>query len=208
MRNAAKGMTVKKTHEKLVEMGYKGKQYIVKPFAAGERRPGKEAYAKSIEGTQKIGRKSIISLMYKPIGEIEGITESQLEKAIGLYPSIEGILGAARDPDSLGNWLESAKGLGIEEVDSFIVGLERDAQAVRCAFEYEASNGLAEGSVNKAKVYKRVMYGRCSFELLKAKVLKNEELRPCNAKSVQAWDAKEKALASVQAGTGQVFVAS
>ena len=36
---------------------------------------------------------------------------------------------------------------------------------------YPYNNGLAEGSVNKIKVIKRTMYGRNSFELLKAKVL-------------------------------------
>ena len=36
------------------------------------------------------------------------------------------------------------------------------------------NNGLAEGSVNKLKVIKRIMYGRNSFELLKAKVLLHE----------------------------------
>ena len=38
---------------------------------------------------------------------------------------------------------------------------------------------LAEGSVNKIKVIKRIMYGRNSFDLLKAKVLFHEEFY-CN----------------------------
>ena len=39
------------------------------------------------------------------------------------------------------------------------------------------NDGLAEGSVNKLKVIKRIMYGRNSFELLKAKVLLHEQFR-------------------------------
>lgn len=39
------------------------------------------------------------------------------------------------------------------------------------------NNGLVEGSVNKLKVIKRIMYGRNSFELLKAKVLLHEQFR-------------------------------
>ena len=35
-------------------------------------------------------------------------------------------------------------------------------------------NGLAEENLNKIKVIKRIMYGRNSFELLKAKVLFHE----------------------------------
>lgn len=39
---------------------------------------------------------------------------------------------------------------------------------------YPYNNGLAEGRVNKIKVIKRIMYGKNSFELLKAKVLFHE----------------------------------
>ena len=41
--------------------------------------------------------------------------------------------------------------------------------AVKNGIKYEYNNGLAEGSVNKIKVLKRTMYGRNSFQLLKAK---------------------------------------
>ena len=41
-------------------------------------------------------------------------------------------------------------------------------------------NGIAEGSVNKLKVIKRIMYGRCSFELLKGKLLRLELKRKIN----------------------------
>ncbi|MBO6231467.1 MAG: transposase, partial [Ruminiclostridium sp.] len=40
--------------------------------------------------------------------------------------------------------------------------------------EHSYNNGIAEGTVNKIKVIKRTMYGRCSFELLRAKVLLNQ----------------------------------
>ncbi|MCI7813032.1 MAG: transposase, partial [Robinsoniella sp.] len=41
-------------------------------------------------------------------------------------------------------------------------------------------NGLAEGSVNKLKVVKRIMYGRNSFDLLKSKLLRLELKRKIN----------------------------
>jgi transposase len=37
------------------------------------------------------------------------------------------------------------------------------------------NNGLAEGSVNKLKVIKEIMYGRCSFEMLRKKILRREK---------------------------------
>lgn len=45
---------------------------------------------------------------------------------------------------------------------------------------YEFNNRLAEGSVNKIKLIKRNMYGRNSFQLLKAKILLNEHYYQIN----------------------------
>jgi transposase len=41
---------------------------------------------------------------------------------------------------------------------------------------FDYNNGLAEGSVTNIKLIKRIMYGRNSFALLKAKVLMHELL--------------------------------
>ena len=43
--------------------------------------------------------------------------------------------------------------------------------AVYNAVSLDYNNGLAEGKVNKLKLVKRIMYGRCSFSALKNKVL-------------------------------------
>lgn len=68
-------------------------------------------------------------------------------------------------------WIHRASGLNIREITSFINGITRDIAAVKNAIKYEYNNGLAEGSVNKLKVIKRIMYGRNSFELLRKKLL-------------------------------------
>ena len=49
--------------------------------------------------------------------------------------------------------------------------------AVKNAIALDYNNGLAEGSVNKIKVMKRVMFGRCGNDLLRAKVLRLEARR-------------------------------
>ena len=56
-------------------------------------------------------------------------------------------------------------------------GLKRDIQSVRNTIIYEYNNGLTEGSVNKLKVIKRIMYGRNKFEMLRQKVLFLEKNR-------------------------------
>ena len=55
---------------------------------------------------------------------------------------------------------EKASNLKIRNIDKFVNGLKRDMHAVRNAIIYEYDNGLPEGSVNKLKVIKGIMYGR------------------------------------------------
>ncbi len=82
--------------------------------------------------------------------------------------------------EAFDKWIERAKNLNIPEINSFINGVERDMEAVRNAIKYEYSNGLVEGCINKLKVIKRIMYGRCSFETLKTKILQLEKMRLFN----------------------------
>lgn len=85
-----------------------------------------------------------------------------------------------KNADSLQTWMNIAENLQIREINSFVNGLKQDITAVRNAINYEYSNGLAEGSVNKLKVIKRIMYGRCSFETLRIKTLRLENMRKIN----------------------------
>lgn len=81
--------------------------------------------------------------------------------------------------EKLKEWMEKAEKFEISELFSYISGLSNDIEAVKNAITLKYNNGLAEGSVNKLKVIKRIMYGRNSFELLKAKLLRLE-LRKIN----------------------------
>ena len=53
----------------------------------------------------------------------------------------------------------------------FSKGLEKDIEAVENAVSCDLSNGFVEGTISKLKMTKRVMYGRCSRELLSAKMM-------------------------------------
>ena len=53
----------------------------------------------------------------------------------------------------------------------FAASLRTDLAAVRAAIELPWSNGQTEGQVNRLKLIKRSMYGRASFEVLRARVL-------------------------------------
>ena len=49
----------------------------------------------------------------------------------------------------------------------FAEGLVQDKEAVKNAILYDYNNGLAEWSVNKIKLTKRIIYSRNSFEMSK-----------------------------------------
>ncbi len=55
---------------------------------------------------------------------------------------------------------------------SFVIGVERDKEAVEAALTYEWSQGQVEGQINRLKMIKRGMFGRAKLDLLKARVVK------------------------------------
>ena len=77
----------------------------------------------------------------------------------------------SKKADELESWICETEKLDITEVNSFLAGLKKDLPAVKNGIVYSYNNGLAEGSVNKLKLVKRIMYGRSSFALLKSKLL-------------------------------------
>jgi len=78
---------------------------------------------------------------------------------------------STRQPERLNGWLAEARMCGIKELGSFVAGVERDYDAVRTGLTYHWSQGPVEGTVNKIKTHKRLMYGRASFALLRQKLL-------------------------------------
>ena len=76
-----------------------------------------------------------------------------------------------RQPERLNGWMKQARESGVKELDSFVVGIERDYDAVRAGLTFPWSQGPVEGTVNKIKTHKRLLYGRASFTLLRQKLL-------------------------------------
>ena len=130
-----------------------------------------------------IQRKSLCQLIYKKLEDVATITAGQYGQALETYPLLSTLYSLVKEfhtaifsqkPEKLDAWIESAKKHDIPELQSFVVGILKDLTAIKNGIIYSYNNGLAEGSVNKIKVIKRIMYGRNSFELLKAKVLFHE----------------------------------
>lgn len=153
-------------------------------YTTGNKRLSKQTLKNEGLKTEIVERQSLIQILYKPLNKIKKLTKEQLDKVIELCPKLKGIynivgsfreLVSSRDADKLTKWIDEAKVLGIDGINSFVNGIIRDINAVKNAIIYDYNNGLAEGSVNKLKVVKRIMYGRSSFDLLRKKVLRLEK---------------------------------
>ena len=170
-------------------MGYDGASSTIRMYASRERRLIKAVIEEGFENTELIERKDIVKLLYKPIEDVKGLTEGQLERVISEYPVIGKIINcvssfreliSAKDVGDLELWIKETTALNIDEINSFISGITNDMDAVKNAVLYKHSNGLAEGSVNKIKLIKRIMYGRSSFDMLRNKTLLLERNKPIN----------------------------
>jgi len=73
--------------------------------------------------------------------------------------------------EKLDTWLAKCTASQIRELQSFVVGIERDKAAVVAGLTLPQNNGLVEGKVNKLKLIKRMGYGRAEFPLLRQRVI-------------------------------------
>lgn len=178
----AKGITYTKIHEFISQKGYSGTVASLRVFMQKERTHQKSISQKE-EAVEYIPRKTMCQLIYHELENVKGITSEQYDAVIKKYPTLGQLYSLLKDfhrivfsrkSDELDSWIETATKLNVDELDSYLGGLRNDIEAVKNAISYKYNNGLAEGSVNKIKLTKRIMYGRNSFMLLKAKILLNE----------------------------------
>nr|WP_278336660.1 ISL3 family transposase [Clostridium gasigenes] len=179
------GVKYEEITNRIREKGYTGSVAALRGFVAKEKRLAKDIL-KDKEPTELIDKKSLLKLLYKPIDKVKELNQSQMKEIIKKHPIVEKLLELLTEfKDMLGgkksgklkSWIEKTRNLNIKELNSYINGINSDYDAFRNAIIYSYNNGLAEGSVNKIKSIKRIMYGRNNFELLKYKVLQLESLK-------------------------------
>ena len=164
--------------------GYTGSLASLRMFMQKERKHAQTQGATGFGMVDFVQRKSLCQIIYKKLEEIPVFSQEQYEEIVKKYPVLGQLYAALKEfheimfskkPERLGKWLEKMEKMEIPEISSFVEGTKKDIIAAENSITYEYNNGLAEGSVNKVKVIKRIMYGRNSFELLKAKVLLREK---------------------------------
>lgn len=180
------GYTCSRIEEIIRQKGYTGSSTLLRHYRAKLK---KELYEEQknngdkVQNRETLNRSLLLKALYNPISKIKKLSSEQLEKVYDKYPMFEKIVDLVnkfktvlkcQHVESLDKWITDAIILENREVCSFINGITRDLTAVKNAIQYNYNNGLAEGSVNKLKVIKRIMYGRCSFEMLRKKILRRE----------------------------------
>jgi len=177
-----KGLKSREIEEILKQKGYTASSGLIRRYISKFKQEKRDAYSpqKSKTRYDYINRGLILKLLYKPLEEIEGLTEQLYERFQTHYTkekSIIDLIAEFKDMlktqavDNLEPWLNKAQNIGSDEINSFVNGIQRDKEAVINAIVFPYSNGLAEGKINKLKTIKRVMYGRCGFDTLRNKAL-------------------------------------
>ncbi len=129
----------------------------------------------TISAVIKIICKNSINLTNKEVKNLKELKEKYHEILL-LRDLIEEFKALFKDNSkSLDIWIQNAKELNITEINSFVLGIEKDITSVKnSTLSKYTNNGLLEGMVNKVKEIKRTSYGRCKFELLRLKVLNSQ----------------------------------
>lgn len=176
-----KGQSSLKIFKQIKAKGYDGSASLIREFILKETTKNNASMQQ--KNYQRIERQSIISLLYKEKSHVKGLNDGIYSAVLDQYPELKLLLKLVKDfkdllfgeePHKLDVWIESVKKTTILELLSFVQGIHRDILAVKNSIIYPYSNGLAEGTVNKIKVIKRIMYGRCGFQMLRRKILLNQ----------------------------------
>ena len=175
---------IKSIYKAIVEKGYQGKYGMVKKYIADIKKSKEIFFEKTLK------RKYLVKHLFNPLNTNSELSREYLKKIYIKYPFIKtivelmlefkGILLKTKKEKALNAWLNKASAIKLDKINSFVKGCKNDWQAVVNSIKYDYSNGIVESSVNKIKLVKRIMHGRCSFETLRFKTLRLEFLRSFN----------------------------
>ena len=168
------GKKVYEIYDEIKAKGYKGKTSLFTSRLRGIRQETRM-------NIKYLKRSKIKKLLFNDLEEIKDEnlkkdlkeyldTNEEFNKIINCIREFKEVI-FSKKIRKLSYWIKRAKKINVKELNSFITLIESDLEAVKNAIRYDYSNGLTEGFNNKTKVIKRVMYGRCSFSLLRLKIL-------------------------------------
>ena len=189
IKSIQSGLTQSAIARKLADLGYAGtltnaRQHICKVASANGleiRKYCNGSVKYNDDGSKKtdidyITRKGIFNYLWMN-GELTQNHRDFLWEQMPILWEVEQCIKEFRNLFSKKNlpllylFIDHYKASEIKELSSFVKGLEKDISAVENAVASDLSNGFVEGTNSKLKMVKRTMYGRCSKQLLQAKLM-------------------------------------
>lgn len=136
----------------------------------------------NIKKRNSISRNDLLKLLYdKGINDIKLNNEQQkllkeffkknryIRKIFELATEFR-IIMFSKKIDMFESWYQKAKTFTkLQNLESFLNGIERDIIAVKNSIIYDYSNGRIEGKVNKIKSIRKRMFNRCTFDFFRNK---------------------------------------
>jgi transposase len=164
---------------RIQEQGYQGSRSTVAQYVADLRRSSNSGQEIALRH-RRVNTRSAARLLARSDDEMDEDDKLYLKKLLeqvdgagiiqGLCQSFRALF-ETHDPAGLDKWLGEAMACNVRELRAFAHGIKRDYDAVAAGITEPWSNGQVEGQVNGLKMFKRQMYGRASFALLRTRVL-------------------------------------
>jgi|SRR6266700_2811295 len=168
-------------HQELVARGYKGSYASVRDHLVRRLPEGKKnsSQGNELSPAPLAPRQATFLFLRRP----EQLTAEEQADLLALrqtHPEVNQTYDLAqqfaqmlrtRTGEQLDTWLAKVAESQIPELQSFLLGIERDKPAVVAGLTLPYSNGIVEGKVNRLKLLKRMGYGRAGFPLLRQRVL-------------------------------------
>lgn len=186
------GLTKAQTVQHLKEAGCTGSdsalyEYLNKIERFSEQRFSRSSKGKKAiklnavsartEGKDYIKRTGLINYLWKNDGLIDDSQKKALFSKHPILFEIQSCIQEFKYIFQTGNmpmlhlFIKKYTHSSVKEFCSFARGLLKDIDAVENAVASPLSNGFVEGTNNKLKMVKRMMYGRCGIRLLRAKLM-------------------------------------
>jgi transposase len=173
--------TMVRLHQELVARGYKGSYASVRDHLVRRRTFGKKnsSQGNELSPAPLSPRRATFLFLRRP----EHLTPEEQADLLTLrqsHPEVNHTyelvqqfaqMLRTRTGEQLDTWLTKVTESRIPELQSFLLGVERDKAAVAAGLTLPHSNGSVEGKVNKFKLLKRRGYGRAGFPLLRQRGL-------------------------------------
>jgi Transposase len=165
----------------LVEQGYKGSYESVRDNIVRLLPSGRKNEPSSLSKAPALttSRQAAFLFLHRS-EELNAQEQETLCKLRQIHPEVDlaydlvqqfAQMLRTRTGEKLDDWIARVNNSQIYELQSFVLGVERDKAAVVTGLTFPQNNGLVEGKVHKLKLIKRMGYGRAGFPLLRQRVL-------------------------------------